>query len=71
MKVKNNDPGTRLAQEIIQFAKSNNIKVRKKEGPLLQPPRLESTNNNIGSFQNFISTRKITCITNKGPSRLS
>lgn len=33
MKVQNNDAGTRLAQEIIQFAKSNNMKVRKKRNP--------------------------------------
>jgi hypothetical protein len=33
MKVKNNDPGTRLAQEIIQFAKTNNLKIRKKNKP--------------------------------------
>lgn len=30
MRTKTNDPGTRLAQEIIQFAKSNNLKIRKK-----------------------------------------
>jgi hypothetical protein len=30
MKNKSNDPGTRLAQEIIQFAKKNNMKIRKK-----------------------------------------
>jgi hypothetical protein len=30
VKSKSSDPGTRLAQEIIEFAKKNNMKIRKK-----------------------------------------
>lgn len=33
MRTKTSDPAIRLAQEIIQFAKANNMKVRKKRRP--------------------------------------
>lgn len=48
MKTRSNAFGTQLTQEIIQFANSKNMKVRKKEGCLSQqPPKTLSISLNV------------------------